>query len=331
MQNQTNRDILTILSENKVLTHVLMWVLFALFFLLGFSGVQPLEKSMLLVFSILGFSLPAVYLHFYLVEKLLRQKKYLFYIFSIIVILVLYGRLINFAIEEWIFANEEGTYVVGEFILAVFLIMASGLHYFVAGLQAKSQLAESEAQKTKAELNSLKMQLNPHFLFNSLNNIYGLMEDDSSSAQALLKLSSLLRYMLDSSDKSHVSLKEEVDFIEDYIAMEQLRLNNCRINVTKEGSFSEYEVTPFLMIPFVENAFKHGNLNGPKCYINVVIKLLFGELNFEIYNLKNENSKQGHQIGINNARKRLELLDKAYSLDVIEKDKEFGIKLKLKL
>ena len=244
---------------------------------------------------------------------------------------MIYGRFINYVIEVWIFHDDEGTYVVGEFILAVFLLMASGLHYFISGLQAKSQLTESEAKKTKSELDLLKMQLNPHFLFNSLNNIYGLMEEDSASAQALLKLSSLLRYMLDSSDKASVKLADEVQFIEDYIAMERLRLNACKLSLSKKGSFAGYEISPFLMIPFVENAFKHGKLNGPDSFVLVSISVQSDELHFDIHNLRRNSHKSGHQIGINNVRRRLELLNKPYRLDVQEDEEEFVIKLKLKL
>ena len=308
-----------------------MWVLFALLFLLSFSGVQPLEDSIALVSSIMGFSLPAVYFHFYLVDKLLRQKKYILYAISISVLLLVYGKFINYAIDKWIFPDDEGTYIVGEFILAVFLLMASGLHYSITGLQAKSLLAESEAKKTKAELDSLKMQLNPHFLFNSLNNIFGLMDEDSASSHALLKLSSLLRYMLDSSNKALVKLEDEVQFIEDYIAMERLRLNDCDVRLSLEGAFDGYEISPFLMIPFVENAFKHGNLNSTDSFVHAAIKVQSDELIFEIKNLKRKNNKSGHQIGINNIRRRLELLNKPYTLNVQDDEEVFGIKLKLKL
>lgn len=313
------------------MAHSLMWVLFALLFLVSFGGVQPFEKSLALVGSIMGFSLPAVYFHFYLVEILLRQKRIVLYALSIIALLLLYGRFINYVVETWVFPNDEGTYIVGEFILVVFLLMASGLHYFISGLQAKSQLSESEAKKTKAELDSLKLQLNPHFLFNSLNNIYGLMEDDSDAAVALLKLSSLLRYMLDSSNKTMVKLEEEVRFIEDYIAMESLRLNGCEIKLTKEGLLSSYEISPFLMIPFVENAFKHGKLNTEGSFIHVSIYVVSNMLNFNIQNSSDNSKQNGHQIGINNVRRRLELLDKPYTLKVDEGEHVFGIKMKLSL
>ncbi len=314
-----------------MLAHCLMWVLFALLFLVSFSGVQPFEKSVALVASIMGFSLPAVYFHFYLVEKLLRKKRTILYILSMVGLLLIYGRFINYVIETWVFPNDEGTYIVGEFILVVFLLMASGLHYSISGLQAKSLLSESEAKKTKAELDSLKLQLNPHFLFNSLNNIYGLMEDDSDAAQALLKLSSLLRYMLDSSNKSLVKLEEEVRFIEDYMAMECLRLNGCEVRLSKRGALSGYEISPFLMIPFVENAFKHGKLNTKDSFIHVSIHVESNELHFKIQNSSDDSQQNGHQIGINNVRRRLELLDKLYTLEVDEDEQVFGIKLKLRL
>lgn len=319
------------MNKKRILAHCLMWVLFALLFLVSFSGVQPLEKSVALVASIMGFSLPAVYFHFYLVEKLLRKKRILLYILSIVALLLFYGRFINYIVETRVFPNDEGTYIVGEFILVVFLLMASGLHYSISGLQAKSQLAESEAKKTKAELNSLKLQLSPHFLFNSLNNIYGLMEDDSDAAHALLKLSSLLRYMLDSSNKTMVKLEEEVRFIEDYMAMERLRLNGCEVQLTREGSLSSHEISPFLMIPFVENAFKHGKLNAKDSFIHVVIHVESDELHFNIQNSSDNSKQSGHQIGINNVRRRLELLDKPYTLEVDEGGQVFGIKLKLSL
>lgn len=319
------------MSKRRIGAHILMWALFALLFLVSFGGIQPLEKSVVMVISIMGLSLPAVYVHFYLVETLLRKRKYLLYAVSLFIILLVYGRFINYVFEEWIFPDDEGTYIVGEFILTVFLLMASGLHYFVSGLQAKSKLSESEAKKTKAELDSLKMQLNPHFLFNSLNNIYGLMDEESTSAQALLKLSSLLRYMLDSSNKNTVKLEDEIQFIEDYIAMELLRLNGCDINVSKEGDFSNHSISPFLMVPFVENAFKHGKLNTTDSFVHVSIRVESKALDFTIKNSKRKDKKSGHQIGINNVRRRLELLQKPYTLDVEEDEQVFSIHLTMSL
>ena len=314
-----------------MLSHGILWVLFGLLFVISLSGVQSLRQSGVLVASILGLSLPAVYFHFYLVEKLLRRKRAWPYIISVLALVVVYGRCMNYVFEEWLFAEEDGTYIVGEFILIVFLLMASGLHYFVKGLQAKGELAEAEAKRTQAELDSLKLQMSPHFLFNSLNNIYGLMEEDSESSQALLRLSSLLRYMLDTSDKTTVDLADEVQFIEDYIAMERLRLEACDIAVLKSGAFDGYQVPPLLMMPFVENAFKHGQLNAKGSFVRISIGVEAGDLLFGIENTVNMEAVSGHQMGISNAKRRLELLGKPYKLHIHESKAKFHVKLSLAL
>ncbi len=319
-------------SGRRILSHVLIWVFFALLFLIGFIGIQPIVTSLALVATIIGLSVPAVYLHFFLVEKVLRAKRLFWYILSVLLLLLLYGRVIRTVVDAWIFPNDTGTYITGEFMLAMFLLMASGLHYFVAGLQDKNKLAETEAQKTKAQLDSLKMQMNPHFLFNSLNNIYGLMEEDSAAAQSVLQLSSLLRYMLDTSKKSLVNLRKEVQFMESYLALERLRTSaECRIELFKEESFSAYEIPPFLLLPFVENAFKHGKMNGDDSFVLVDIGVKDGELHCNVKNSMRKNSSSGHQLGMANVKRRLELLDKAYSLEIRQISGTYEVRLKLKL
>ena len=158
------------------------------------------------------------------------------------------------------------------------------------------------------------------------------MVEESAAAQSVLKLSSLLRYMLETSQKSMVSLDDEVQFIESYLALERLRLSaECQIEMVKEDTFSMYEIPPFLLIPFVENAFKHGKLNGEGSFVQVHIAINNKELHFDIKNSIRKDTNSGHQLGLANVEKRLELLNKPYNLDVQRRDNNYHVHLKLKL
>ena len=219
-------------------------------------------------------------------------------------------------------------------MLLFWLLLGSGI--FFVGLDAKNRLAEIEANQTKAELDSLRLQVNPHFLFNSLNNIYGLLNEDVNRAgDSILTLSALLRYLIYASKKSTIGLEEEIKFLDDYIAMERLRLGDkCSLTLDKKGEFSNRFLSPFLLIPFVENAFKHGSFaTVDESFIHVGILVQNDRLHFNVKNsvkpaIKNEEGG----VGIANVKRRLELLlPGKYQLEVTKQDGVFNVNLEMEL
>ncbi len=173
--------------------------------------------------------------------------------------------------------------------------------------------SEIEKEKIRTELSYLKQQINPHFLFNSLNSIYSLTISKSKTAtDAILKLSSILRYILYESGNTLVNLKDELSIINDYIELQKLRLNKkVTILFNIVGDPEYYKIEPFMLMPLVENAFKFGVDNVTKSFIEINIAILHKKLEFNIKNkkvLSQDNEKQDSGIGIKNVKRRLDLL-----------------------
>lgn len=172
---------------------------------------------------------------------------------------------------------------------------------------------EIEREHIASELNYLKAQINPHFLFNALNSIYSLTIPHSDKASnAVLKLSAILRYMLYETDRRSVSLSDELSVIENYLGLQQLRFTDkTSLSFVKSGNTDHYRIEPLLLIPLIENAFKHGVDSSEPSYINIAITITDGRLVMEVANKivgiqKNAGSPGG--LGIKNIRRRLELL-----------------------
>jgi len=169
-------------------------------------------------------------------------------------------------------------------------------------------------EKLNSELSFLKSQVNPHFLFNTLNNIYSLANRKSEyTADAIMKLSHLMRYMLYEAKKETVSLQYEINYLVDYIELQKLRMpDKSKVIFNIDSIEIEKEIEPMLLIPFVENAFKHGDIFSENAKIEIQLRINENELYFKVENnidkkLISEKDK-GSGIGLNNLKKRLELL-----------------------
>lgn len=170
----------------------------------------------------------------------------------------------------------------------------------------------AQQEKITAELQLLKAQVHPHFLFNTLNNIYSFsLESSPKTPEMILKLSSLLSYMLYDCRSEEVRLEKEIEIMKNYIDLEKERYgNSIDISWNVEGDIKDRFIAPLMMLPFLENAFKHGTSEQvEKCWISVDITVRKEMLSFKIANSKNEYAPYNTQgIGINNVKKRLELL-----------------------
>jgi len=223
------------------------------------------------------------------------------------------------------FRNNILIYVLNTIFAMVF--------YFIRYTRQKElEQKELELQNRTSELSFLRSQVNPHFLFNNLNTIYSLVYHKSEQAlPAIAGLSELLRYMLyDSSEK--IELEQEISYIEKYISLQQLRFENpVAVNMKVTGNVKEMKVPPLLLIPFIENAFKHGDVSESKEWLWIDINMAGAELVFSCINTKASKSKDfTGGIGIGNVTKRLELLFKGrYKLDIRDNEHQFTVKLEL--
>jgi sensor histidine kinase YesM len=195
-------------------------------------------------------------------------------------------------------------------------------------------------EKMRADIDLLRSQINPHFFFNALNNIYAIAQrnKDEDAGQAIMKLSGLMRYIIYDSDVAEIILARELEHIENYLEVARLRFDeNDKVDISleKEGNFHHHKIAPLLLIPFVENAFKHGVGSKGEGYAHLSFRMHDGKLCFCIENpvLKKEESWKKHPgIGLDNVKKRLKMLYPGrHQLDISESGGEFKVRLTVKL
>ncbi|BAV04878.1 two-component system sensor protein, no kinase domain [Filimonas lacunae] len=197
-------------------------------------------------------------------------------------------------------------------------------------------------EKKSMEISFLRAQIQPHFLFNSLNSIYGLVIDNEEASKVVIQLSNLLRFSLYDSAKEHITLQEEIAFLSNYLLLEKMRYKESRVQI--EYDFEEIEskekiIKPLILISFIENAFKHGiNASINNAWIRLALKEKDGILTFHAANNKpvaalgKKNTESGGGVGLKNVRRRLELeYQMRYSLDIKETDDVYEVALVLKL
>ena len=220
-----------------------------------------------------------------------------------------------------------------------FLALSFGYRYVKDWKQLMEERTRQQtilAEKWKVELNYLKSQVNPHFLFNNLNNIYAITKrnNDTEASEAITRLSSLTRFMLYDSSSKYIPIAKEVKYIQDYIEMQQLRFadEEVIVNLKLEGDLEHTNISPFMLIPFVENAFKYGVKIHQNSIIRIEIKIINGSLFFNVRN-KIQQSKNNHVysgIGIANVKKRLELVyANNFELNINNDEMYFEVQLQI--
>jgi two-component system, LytTR family, sensor kinase len=201
----------------------------------------------------------------------------------------------------------------------------------------KQDALQLRIEKQEAELNYLKAQTNPHFLFNTLNNIYSLARDKSDLApESILRLSKILRFTLYEANGKFIGIEQELKIISDYIALEKLRYDDSlHVNFNHDIEDKKQAIPPLLMIPLVENAFKHGvSETRHQPYLDIHLSVNKRQLVFIVKNSTDTLSEEGRvkeNIGLSNLKRQLELLYTDYSLTVQQGDAQFTATLKINL
>ena len=208
------------------------------------------------------------------------------------------------------------------------------IYNYIKLKQVTQQLRITSQQ---AELNYLKSQTNPHFLFNTLNNIYSLARDKSDLApESIMRLSKILRFMLYETSGAYIAIEDELKIISDYIALEQLRYDDSlRVNLNHDIEDMKQALPPLLLIPLVENAFKHGvSETRDHPFVDIHLSVNKRQLTFVLKNSAEDFSTEPvvkENIGLSNLRRQLELLYKEYDLSVLKGRSEFTVTLKINL
>lgn len=204
-------------------------------------------------------------------------------------------------------------------------------------LRIRSRLQDYEKEKNRAELSYLKAQINPHFLFNSLNSIYALaLEKSDQAPEAVLKLSGMMRYVLNDAKQEFVPLEKEIAYITDYVALQQIRLGDtATINYTVSGNTLGCKIAPMLVIPFVENAFKYGVNPEKKSVIGIDVNTSEGVFKLHVINNKVKTlsyPEEKNEIGLENTKQRLQLVYPGkHDLVLHETEDTFEVTLQIRL
>ncbi|HKI89707.1 MAG TPA: histidine kinase [Draconibacterium sp.] len=292
----------------------------------------------------------------------LNNKRTYYLILAIAIIVILY--FVFILINENIIHNPERDKAIAEAIKKLaekkviprppfrqlqvyyFALIAVIITGFSIGLRVIEQHSASEKkqkelekEKLNSELAFLKNQVSPHFFFNTLNNIYALIEVNSNDAQeAVLKLSKLMRYLLYESEQGLTGLDNEINFMNHYIDLMKLRLSpKVDLQVDLPAVNTNKKVPPLLFIPFIENAFKHGISYREKSFIHILLKI---EKNKIVFSCKNSLGKQSEEkpvenhsgIGLENVQKRLHLLfPEKHQLDIMQAKNEYSVYLEISI
>ncbi len=344
------------INLKELLIHVFVWLCFSLIpittaFSLDFKKV-PTE---------LYYRLPLMPILFYvnyfvLVPKLLLKKRILVYILVSVLFLTAFNYVMVKVIPHSAFATMDKEVIRSEmlkrdmpipimkgmrygipmvFSLAIFLL--GGIFSLVIDFYKRERLSKSmENQQKEMELQFLRTQLNPHFLFNSLNSIYSLVRRKSDDApEAVITLSELMRYMLYEVGETKVPLEKEINYIKHYIALQRLRLKNTEaVNLNVHGDTKHLKIHPLLLISFIENAFKYGTDYKGNTKIDIVITIENNRLNFKVDNIvglyKKDETSSG--VGLKNIENQLHYLYKdKHQLTTKIEDGYYKVDLVLKL
>ena len=334
-----------------IILHASFWAVYITFFVYVRSSFQQApDINWPRIFIIAAIHIfPAMILsyvtYFYFLPKFLFKKKVVLFIlvFVAALILMVYSRI---QLERYVvdgFTHKEAYLYRPRFTVQSFfsylsiVLFVSLMRFAVDWLDLQTTRKEIEKEKLTAELNFLKAQVNPHFLFNTLNNLYYLAYSKSeNTTEVIEKLSLMMRYMIYDSNYPKVPLSKEIDYMKNYISLEKMRLSDkVDIQFSLDGEADSIMITPLILITFLENAFKHGVTNTSReSFVNVCLKCTSQQLHFKVVNSKPPVSKVEEKsgIGLQNVKRRLELsYPGAYNLIMNDLPHEYNVQLDLTL
>ncbi|MCT2564427.1 sensor histidine kinase [Chryseobacterium herbae] len=329
-------------QKQVLLLHVFYWLLMIFNGLLSRavyskSGLDVLDVTIFIA-NFLGFYAN----YFFVAPRFFNPKKFYMMIIGFFVGVFIFV-LFRYSTEELLLPALTGlrNYAEGTTFLYYFydniyyssltVFVSTNLWFFKYYFKVEAERTRLIEERKHAQLQALKTQINPHFIFNSLNNIYSLVYQNSDKAlPAIEKLSELLRYSTKDLEKDVISLDKEIGYIESLIGLEKLRIKNPELLVIEKNiNHPKINISPMLLVPFVENAFKHGDFREK----GFVLKVSDDNkvLHFYLHNYKNQRMKDtASGIGIENVKKRLEILyPKKHELYIKDLESEFIVDLRI--
>ena len=337
-----------------IVKHILFWLVVYAYFagtvsMTNYSSFKEvIEHYAIYIFSQIVIAYTTLYV---LIPRFLTPKKHVQFVISLLVLLVgvfvifvgyheyyhlpKYFKLAGGSVYESSTLFWEKLLSLRVFIGKSTIILTPTVLLVIAKFYKEKQTyLQLNEQKVSAELSALKHQLNPHFLFNTLNNLYALSINKSDEApEVIAKLSEMLDYMLYGCNDKYVSLQKEIELIDNYLALEKVRYDE-RVDISFDTTIdTDVRIAPLILLTFIENAFKHGvSQELKKAHIHITIAIENHFILFDITNsvAKNRVSANKERIGLTNIKKQLELLyPDSYTLDIKDKIDSFNVRLKL--
>ncbi|MGH1437510.1 MAG: sensor histidine kinase [Lewinella sp.] len=334
-------------KAGRIAYHGVFWVaLFAFLLYFDDSGLSTPDRWLNEFINLLFYALIVYFNLFYLIPNYLTKKRFLTYLLLLLAVTLILTplRVIFLYFRFSGFPQLQNT-LLGNLDLYFLLTFTIGggstiLQIVTDWFKQLREKQELETQTMQSELRFLKSQINPHFLFNTLNNLYALTLKKSDKApDIVIKLSEMMRYMLYECNEKRVPLYKEVNYLKNYLDLEQLRQHdNIRINFNVDGHVSDQQIAPLLFIPFLENSFKHGlNTQLKDGFVDIHLQVEQKSVDFKIENSKgqtiaNPDNRPSGGIGLVNVRRRLNLLyPDHYQLRVSNTPNTFAVHLTIEL
>ncbi len=334
-------------STSRLWLHGTLWIIFLVILLIVDPNPYSLGLSILSNGSRLFLYGLLIYINLnYLIPRYLNTNNLAIYFVGLVVLALVatpLGTLVQYILlssypqlQSNIQAQQGPLFLVS----MVFLIISTSGKIIVDWFKQQQTMKDLETQNMQSELKFLKTQINPHFLFNTLNSLYALTLKKSDQApEIVIKLSEMMRYMLYECNERRVPLEKEINYIQNYLDLEALRQSNLvDIDFKVIGKTSNQKIAPLVFIPFLENSFKHGvNHQLSDAYVYVKLELNENKLDFKIENSKSTGMpailpKPQGGIGLINVRRRLELIyPESHSIDIDDQPQAYTVHLSLNL
>ncbi len=281
---------------------------------------------------------------FLLLPLLIKKHKPLLYVIATLALAFVFSIILYEVSALWIYKNcflykssEQKSYIFQAATLIATLICILSTLMILKFYRDRKALDQDKLLYNQAQLRSLREQLNPHFLFNTFNTLYGIsLQFPERTPELIMNVSQLMRYQLESNERQCVPLDDEINFIESYIRLEKERVGHrCDVNFSYAiDAANAYKIPPMLLICFIENAFKHGTCSIEKCFVDVQLNVKENRFEMVVKNSmpKRKNEVVSTKIGIRNTTERLKLhYGQNYTLDIQEQGDEFIVNLQLQL